>query len=305
MMMVVCGAQYAGIPAVWRQRRRTLGVNDLARRTADDPRFQHFIIGVILIAALLIGVETSSTLMARYGAAIGAIERLIQVIFVAEIAIRILAHSPRPLRFFANGWNLFDFAVVAASLLPQAGPFAMVARLARLMRVTRLISLFPELRLIIGTMVRSIPSMGHVIVLLSLLLYVYAVLGFHFFRETDPAHWSSLGVALLTLFQMLTLEGWVEIQAAVLAAHPWAWMYFSSFVFVAVFVVVNLFIAVVLNNLESVRDEQQIDADRAHGEHRLLEAIEAVKTQLDDLERRLRAAQARPVDARPATLPND
>ena len=106
-------------------------------------------------------------------------------------------------------------------------------------------------------MVRSIPSMGHVIVLLSLLLYVYAVLGFHFFREADPAHWGSLGAALLTLFQMLTLEGWVEIQDAVLDAYPLAWIYFSSFVFVAVFVVVNLFIAVVINNLESVKHEQQ------------------------------------------------
>jgi voltage-gated sodium channel len=178
--------------------------------------------------------------------------------------------------------------VVAASLLPQAGAFAMVARLARLMRVTRLVSAFPELRLIIGTMVRSIPSMGHVIVLLSLLLYVYAVIGFHFFREADAAHWGSLSAALLTLFQMLTLEGWVEIQAAVLTTYAWAWMYFSSFVFVAVFVVVNLFIAVVINNLESVKHEQQIDADRESAHHGLLDAIEIVRDRLAELEDRLR-----------------
>ena len=131
--------------------------------------------------------------------------------------------------------------------------------------------------------------MGHVIVLLSLLLYVYAVLGLHFFRGTDPAHWGSLGAALLTLFQMLTLEGWVEIQAAVLDAHPLAWIYFTSFVFVAVFVVVNLFIAVVLNNLESVKHEQQIDADRESAHRRLLEAIETTRQRLEELEERLRA----------------
>jgi voltage-gated sodium channel len=184
---------------------------------------------------------------------------------------------------------VFDFAVVAASLLPQGGAFAMVARLARLMRVTRLVSAFPELRLIIGTMVRSIPSMGHVIVLLSLLLYVYAVVGFHFFRAADPVHWGSLGAALLTLFQMLTLEGWVEIQAAVFDAYPLAWIYFSSFVFVAVFVVVNLFIAVVINNLESVKHEQQVDADRESAHGGLLEAIETVRQRLEELEERLRA----------------
>jgi hypothetical protein len=129
------------------------------------------------------------------------------------------------------------------------------------MRVTRLVSVFPELRLIVSTMLRSIPSMGHVIMMLALLLYVYAVLGLYMFREDDPEHWGTLGTALLTLFQMLTLEGWEEIQAAVLDAYPWAWVYFASFVFVAVFVVVNLFIAVVINNLESAKLEQQADED--------------------------------------------
>ena len=262
---------------------------ELARRIANNPRFQHVILGVIVLGAIVIGVETSATLAARYGALIVAVEMLIQAIFVAEIAIRVLAYWPRPAGFFRNGWNVFDFAVVAASLLPQAGAFAMVARLGRLIRVTRLVSAFPELRLIIGTMVRSIPSMGHVIVLLSLLLYVYAVLGFHFFREVDPGHWGSLGAALLTLFQMLTLEGWVEIQAAVLDRYPLAWIYFSSFVFVAVFVVVNLFIAVVINNLESVKHEQQADADRQSADRGLLEAIETVRQRLEELEEQLRS----------------
>jgi voltage-gated sodium channel len=260
-----------------------------ARRVADSPRFQHFILGVIILGAIIIGIETSATLKSRYSSILVALEVVIQTIFVVEIAIRILAHWPRVGRFFRSGWNVFDFAVVAASLLPQAGAFAMVARLARLLRVTRVVSAFPELRLIIGTMIRSIPSMGHVIVLLSLLLYVYAVIGFHFFRHADPEHWGTLGAALLTLFQMLTLEGWVEIQGAVLATNSWAWVYFCSFVFVAVFVVVNLFIAVVLNNLESVKHEQQVDVDRGSLHHELLRAIEDVKQRLEDLESQLRA----------------
>ena len=264
-------------------------MTNVARRIAESPRFQQFILVVILVGAIVIGVETSATLTARFGGVIAVLETLIQAVFVTEIAIRVVAHWPRPLAFFRDGWNVFDFVVVTASLLPQAGPFAMVARLARLLRVTRLVSVFPELRLIIGTMVRSIPSMGHVIVLLTLLLYVYAVLGFHFFREADPEHWGSLAAALLTLFQVLTLEGWVEIQSEVLEAQPWAWLYFSSFVFVAVFVVVNLFIAVVINNLESVKHEQQVDADRASPHHAVLEAIEDVRLRLSELEDRLRA----------------
>jgi voltage-gated sodium channel len=271
-------------------------VADAVRRLVDSSGFQHLILGVILVGAIVIGVETSATLMSRYGGLIVGVEILIQIVFVAEIALRMVACWPRPAAFFRNGWNVFDFTVVAASLLPQAGAFAMVARLARLLRVTRLVSAFPELRLIIGTMVRSIPSMGHVIALLSLLLYVYAVIGFHFFRHADPSHWGSLGAALLTLFQMLTLEGWVEIQGAVLGAYPLAWIYFSSFVFVAVFVVVNLFIAVVINNLESVKRAQQIDADRESGHAALLEAVQAVRQRLEDLEAGLRATSDSAID---------
>jgi len=166
-----------------------------------------------------------------------------------------------------------------------------------------LVSIFPELRLIVGTMLRSIPSMGHVIMLLSLLLYVYGILGFHLFHEHDADRWGTLGAALLTLFQMLTLEGWVEIQDHALSVYPWAWVYFGSFVLVAVFVVVNLFIAVVINNLETVKDEQKADADRRSPHHALLQAIADVRTRLEELERHVRnlpQATTRDPDARSA-----
>jgi voltage-gated sodium channel len=263
-------------------------VVEWARRVARSAAFTNVILAVIVLTAVLVGVETSETVTARYPALFHVLDVVVQTIFVVEIAIRLLAYWPRPLRFFRDGWNVFDFAVVVAALLPQAGAFAMVARLARLLRVTRLVSVFPELRLIIGTMLRSIPSMGHVIMLLSLLLYVYGILGFYLFSEQDPEHWGTLGAALLTLFQMLTLEGWVEIQGAVLTAFPWAWIYFGSFVLVAVFVVVNLFIAVVINNLESVKLEQQLDADRHSAHHALLAAIADVQERLSALEERLR-----------------
>lgn len=263
-------------------------MTNLARRVAESHGFQTFILAVILVTAVIVGLETSDTLVERYGLLFEAADAVVQTIFVIEIAIRLLAHWPHLGRFLRDGWNVFDLAVVAASLLPQAGAFAMVARLARLLRVTRLISVFPELRLIVSTMLRSIPSMGHILMMLGLLLYVYGVLGFYLFREHDPEHWGTLGAALLTLFQMLTLEGWVEIQAVVLGEFPFAWVYFASFVFVAVFVVVNLFIAVVLNNLESAKIELQADEDRRSPHHAVLESIEDVKARLEELERHLR-----------------
>lgn len=262
---------------------------DACRRLAAHPAFQGFILAVIVVNALLIGVETSARAVARWGPLLQAANVTIQAIFVVEMLVRLAAYWPGLHRFFRDGWNVFDFAVVALSLLPQAGPFSTVVRLVRVLRVARILSVVPELRLIIGTMLRSIPSMGHVVALLSLVLYIYGVVGFYLFGQVDPEHWGSLGEAFLTLFQMLTLEGWVEIQAASLAALPFAWLYYTSFVVVAVFVVINLFIAVVLNNLERAKDEEQAEADRLNRRGDLLAQIERVKGELERLERDVRA----------------
>ena len=259
-----------------------------ARSAVEDPRFQAAIFAVIILNAVLVGLETSPAIMARYGSQLAAANSIILAIFIAELAIRIAAYGRNPLLFFRDGWNLFDFLIVAASLIPDVGSFTTVARLARLLRVTRIVSIHPELRLIITVMVRSVPSMGHVVLLLALLLYVYGVLGFHLFHSTDPAHWGTLWKSLMTLFQILTLEGWVEVQAASLERHPWAWVYYGSFVVIAVFVVINLFIAVVINNLESAKQEHQAELDRGNPDRALLSRIESVKRELDDLERLLR-----------------
>jgi voltage-gated sodium channel len=125
-----------------------------------------------------------------------------------------------------------------------------VARLVRILRVLRLVSAVPQLRLIVATLVRSIPSMGHVIVLMSIILYIYGVTGYHLFHEHDADNWGTLGRSLLTLFQIVTLEGWVEVMNTALEAHRWAWIYFVSFVLIGTFVMLNLFIAVVVNAME-------------------------------------------------------
>ncbi len=191
--------------------------------------------------------------MERHGQVLLFLNVVVQVLFILEISLRISVLWPRPLQFFRDGWNIFDFTVVALSLLPAAGAFAGVARLARVLRLVRIVSVSPNLRLIVETMLLSIPSMGHVVLLLSLLMYVYAIMGFYLFSSLDPAHWGTLGTCFLTLFQIITLEGWVELQRTLLPNYPFAWLYFISFITIAVFVVINLFIAVVTNNLQSVK----------------------------------------------------
>jgi voltage-gated sodium channel len=260
----------------------------LARRIANSRRFQTFIIGVILVNAVIVGMETSPELVDRYGSAFDLLNSAVIAIFIVELAIRLVSYLPRPQRFFADGWNVFDFVIVALSLLPAAGSFATVARLARLLRVLRIVSVFPELRLIVGTMIRSFSSMTSVLLLLSLVIYVYAVLGFHLFSAVDPAHWGDLGLAVRTLFEVLTLEGWLELQAAVIPFVPLAWLFFGSYVLLAVFIVVNLFIAVVLNNLESVKAEHAAEALEGGDDAELLQRIERLRTELGDLEALLR-----------------
>lgn len=260
-----------------------MSVRDRCGRLAAHRYFHASVLAVIVLNAAAIGLETSGIQTTSYREAFTWIGWVAQGVFVVEIAIRVLAHWPRPARFFRDGWNLFDFGIVAVALLPQAGTFATVARVARLLRVARLISAFPELRLIVSTMLRSIPSMAHVLLLLGLLLYVYGVLGSQLFRDEDPDRWSTLGRALLTLFQILTLEGWVDIQARVLDAHPWAWMYFASFVILAVFVVINLFIAIVIKNLEDAKQEEE----GVTPETKLAAVVEQLNARLERFEQRL------------------
>ena len=264
-----------------------------ARRVVNNRRFNAFIVGVILVNAVIVGLETSEEVIARFGSVLELVNALVVSIFVVEIAIRLISYWPRPFAFFRDGWNVFDFVIVALSLLPAAGSFATVARLARLLRVVRLVSVVPELRLIVGTMLRSFGSMLAIVLLLALVVYVYAVLGYHLFGTVDPERWGSLGNAVRTLFEALTLEGWLEFQGAVIGQVPLAWLFFGSYILIAVFIVVNLFIAVILNNLEEVKAEQAAeemeDMREVDIEEDLLRRVQTIRTELGELEGRLRA----------------
>jgi len=264
-----------------------------ARRIVNDARFNAFIVGVIIVNAVLVGLETSEQILARYGGVLELVNAVIIAIFIIEIGIRLATYWPRPLAFFTDSWNVFDFVVVALSLLPAAGSFATVARLARLLRVVRLVSVLPELRLIVGTMLRSFGSMAAIVLLLALVVYVYAVLGYHLFGTVDPARWGNLGNAVRTLFEALTLEGWLEFQAAVIDKVPLAWLFFGTYILIAVFIVVNLFIAVILNNLEQVKAEQAAEDIEEMGEvaaeEDLLRRVEVIRAELGEIESRLRA----------------
>src|SRR5688500_5442214 len=193
-----------------------------ARRVVDARWFETWMIALILFNGVLIGLETSHEITQAYGRWLELGNDLILGIFVIEAALKITAVAPNFRRYFGDGWNLFDFSVIVLSLLPATGQFALVARLIRVLRVLRLVSAMPQLRLIVATLVRSIPSMGHVLMLLGIVFYIYAITGFHLFHNYDAEHWGTLGAALLTLFQIVTLEGWVDVMEQALESRPWS-----------------------------------------------------------------------------------
>ena len=262
-------------------------VVERAQRIVASPWFNHGITGVILLNAAVIGLDTSDAAASRFGEGLGAANQVFLGIFVIEALIKMAAHYPRIERYFRDGWNVFDFAIIVVSLLPSTGELATLARLARLLRVLRLVSALPELRLIVTTLIRSIPSMFNVMALLSIIFYVYAVAGYHLFHEVDPTHWRNLGIALLSLFRIVTLEDWTDIMYAAMEAHWWAWAYFVSFVVMGTFVVVNLFIAVVLNNLDEAKQERLAELRSEPSYKEIVAELERTRTTLARLEQRL------------------
>ena len=270
-------------------------MNLMARRIVGDRRFERLIIALIVLNGVLVGLETSTTVVAHAGGLIEWLHHLILAAFVAEVGIKLAAVAPAWRRYFGDSWNLFDFTIVVLSLLPFSGELAMIARMVRLLRVLRLVSALPKLRLVVATRVHALPGMGHVLMLVALLFYIYAVAGYHLFHGTDPERWGTLGAALLTLFQIATLEGWAEVMYAAMETAPWAWVYFISFVIIGTFVMINLFIAVVINSLEESKAIEAAGDGRAAAagiDAPLLDELRAAREALARVEAALSARRS-------------
>ena len=257
------------------------------QRLVDSKYFEPIIIAIIVANSLLLGMETSKTLEERFGDQMRLGNQVALSIFIVEAIIKMVALAPRSHRYFKDGWNVFDFIVIVAALIPATGQFAVVARLARLLRALRLISAVKELRLIITALVRSIPSVGHVMMLMGIIVYIYAIMGYQFFHVDDPQNWGSLGRSCLTLFNIITLEGWTEVMAVAMEINPYAWIYFVSFVVVGTFVVINLLIAIIINNLDEAKLERLRDLAEPVTAEELLRELRTTRESLSRLEARL------------------
>ena len=246
----------------------------------ESKQFQMFFITVIILSGLVVGLDSYPSVSSKYGTTLYVVDKIILLLFVCEILLKMCALGSRYSEFFKDGWNTFDFIIVSACFLPFEGQSIIVLRLLRVLRIVRLVGTVPELKLIVNTLLKSIPSMGYIAGLLSILFYIYACLGTFLFRENDPVHFETLHLTLLSLFRVATLEDWTDIMYTAIygcqkygysgmaelckssEAFPFlGWFYFVSFVLLATFVFLNLIIGVIINNMEDLKEEERLRLD--------------------------------------------
>lgn len=250
----------------------------------ETPFFQRFIITVIVINAIALGLETSPWAMAQAGPVLIALDRLTLMIFLIEIVLKLVAYRAR---FFRNGWNVFDFLVVAVTIAPAGEGFA-VLRALRILRAMRLISVIPSMRKVVSALLHAIPGMGSVVALLLLVFYVASVMTTKLFGGAFPEWFGTIGASFYTLFQIMTLESWsMGIARPVMETYPAAWIFFIVFILLTSFVVLNLFIAIVVDAMSEVeQQEQNATRELVNADHQeLLQELRAVRTELAELRR--------------------
>ena len=250
---------------------------------------QRVLLALILINAVILGMETMPGVMAAIGSYLLTLDTAILAVFVVEIAIRLFVHR---LAFFKDGWSVFDFIVVGIALVPASGPFA-VLRALRVLRVLRVLTFVPSMRKIVGALLQSLNGMLSIAMVLGLVYYVAGVMVTKLFGAAFPEWFGSLGASLYTLFQVMTLESWsMGIARPVMAQFPYAWAFFVPFILIATFTMLNLFIAVIVNAVQSMHDEEhkeEHDADVATQQQLLLQ-MQQLQQELQQLRRELNKA---------------
>ena len=270
--------------------------------------FNQFIIGTILLAGIVVGAQTYKEFAEENAAVLHFLDQIILGIFTIEALIKILAEGNRPLNYFKNPWNVFDFAIVATCLLEpflhMGGAFLPVLRLLRILRVLRLITAIPKLQLLVTCLLKSLPSMFYVSILLFLLFYVYGAMAVFLFGENDPIHFRNLQTSILSLFRVVTLEDWTDVMYINMYGSnaygysaddlsKWnpassqsplgAAIFFVSFVLIGTMIVLNLVIGVIMNSMDESNEEISIKQEIERRKNK----PEPVRDGLHDLHNRM------------------
>jgi voltage-gated sodium channel len=238
------------------------GLLGRAQALLESKRFQRAITAVIVANAVTLGLETSATAMALAGDLLVAIDRLCLIVFVVELAAKLVVYRTR---FHHDPWNVFDFIVVGIALMPATGSLS-VLRALRILRVLRLVSAVPSMRRVVTALLHVIPGMGSIVALLALVFYVFSVMATKMFGASFAEWFGTVGASAYSLFQIMTLESWsMGIVRPVMEVYPYAWAFFVPFIIVSSFTVLNLFIGIIVDAMQSQHDAER-EAERAADE---------------------------------------
>ncbi|WP_223787216.1 ion transporter [Marinicella meishanensis] len=258
-------------------------MQDTLKRIHENKIFEWTVVSVIILSALLIGAKTYHlprpfVIFLTY-ADIG-----ITLFFLVEITIRFIASDDKR-NFFKSGWNVFDTLIVVVSLIPiEDSEMALVGRLVRVFRVLRMVSIVPELRVLINSLIKAMPQLSYVMLLLFIIFYIYGAVGSFFFNEINPVLWGDIATSMLTLFRVMTFEDWTDVMYETMGTYPLSWAFYLSFIFFTAFAFLNMVIGIVVNVLEK--------ENAAHERERLLENSENKLTQLDQIQIELKEIRA-------------
>jgi voltage-gated sodium channel len=233
-------------------------------RVRNNKAFELFVVFVIIFSALVIGAKTYD-MPPTFIQLSHWLDGGITFFFLTEITIRFLAEE-RKRDFFKSGWNIFDTLIVTVSLIPiQDSEMAVIGRLIRIFRVLRMVSIIPELRMLMNSLIKALPQLGYVLLLMFIIFYIYAAIGSTFFAAINPMLWGDITISMLTLFRVMTFEDWTDVMYETLAVHGWSWAYYLSFIFFTAFAFLNMVIGIVVNVMteehELIRELEKTEED--------------------------------------------
>lgn len=261
------------------------------QKVVESSITQQVVITLIIINAVILGMETYPAVMAEWGSILIGVDSIILTIFVVEILARIVVYRSR---FFRDPWSLFDFTVVAIALVPASGPFE-VLRALRVLRVLRLLTMVPSMRRVVAGMLRALPGIGSVAAIMLIIFYVSAVIATNLFSQSFPEWFGSLEKSSYTLFQIMTLESWsMGIVRPIMEVHPQAWLFFIPFILVATFTVLNLIMAVIVNAVQDVQQaeltstEENISSNLDKNTRQLQDEIRHICSEIQELKSMLK-----------------
>ena len=261
----------------------------LCKKVSESKIFNNFILFVIGLAAIVVGMQTYKNFGAQHQATLNALDSIILGIFILEVLVKIVAQGRDPLNYFKDSWNIFDFSIVVVCILPiESNDFVAVLRLARVLRVLKLVSALPRLQVLVGAVLKSVPSIGYVFLLATIHFYIYGCMATFLYSDNDPVHFRNLQTSMLSLFRAVTLEDWTDLMYinmygsanygydessyTMLAelgftrdqiksnSSPFgAAIFFVSFVITGAMIVLNLFVGVMLTGMEDAKKEQELE----------------------------------------------